>query len=77
MFPTVLGILHTVYEVILKCDLNCVKCDFQKVMEISIMTLHFFLIISDAKNIYYLLFKLETSCAFIGHTKKDWTEKEN
>lgn len=41
------------------------------------MTLHFFLIISDAKNIYYLLFKLETSCAFIGHTKKDWTEKEN
>lgn len=48
-----MGILLTVYEVILKCDLNCVKCDFQKVMEISIMTLYFFLVISGAKNILF------------------------
>lgn len=46
------------------------------------MTLHFFLIISGAKNTYLkkkktYQEKLETSCTFIGHTKKDWNEKEN
>lgn len=63
------------------CDVNCVKWDFQEVIEMSIMTLNFFLGIKGS-TIWQKKKKkphqeqLETSCQFIEYTKKNGMRKK-